>query len=49
VGAALSTVGAGYLADHFGMSIAFFGLAAAAVAGFLLLLASMPETKPPAE
>ena len=35
--------------DRFGMPIAFSGLAAAAVAGFLLLLALMPETKPPPE
>ena len=49
VGAALSTIAAGYLADRFGMPIAFSGLAAAAVAGFLLLLALMPETKPPPE
>jgi MFS family permease len=49
VGAALSTVAAGYLADRYGMTTAFFGLAAAAVAGFLVLLAIMPETKPPPE
>jgi MFS family permease len=48
IGAALSTTTAGYFADHFGMATAFFGLAAAAVAGFLLLLAAMPETKPAA-
>jgi MFS family permease len=46
IGAALSTTGAGFLADRFGMTTAFFGLAAAAVAGFLLLLSAMPETKP---
>jgi MFS family permease len=49
VGAALSTIAAGYFADHFGMPTAFFGLAAAGVAGFLVLLAIMPETKPPPE
>lgn len=49
IGAALSTVAAGYLADRFGMTVAFSGLAAAAVAGFLVLLALMPETKPAAE
>jgi MFS family permease len=48
VGAALSTIAAGYLADQFGMTTAFFGLAAAAVAGFLVVLAVMPETKPSA-
>ena len=46
IGAALSTFAAGYLADHYGMTTAFFGLAAAAVAALLLLLAAMPETKP---
>jgi sugar phosphate permease len=46
IGAALSTTSAGYLADQFGMTTAFLGLAAAAVTGFLLLLAAMPETKP---
>jgi len=37
---------AGYLADRYGMTTAFFGLATAAVVGFLVLLATMPETKP---
>ena len=46
IGAAMSTTGAGFLADRFGMTTAFFGLAAAAVAGFFLLLSAMPETKP---
>jgi MFS family permease len=46
IGAALSTAGAGYLADHFGISMAFLGLAAAAVAAFALVLALLPETKP---
>ena len=49
IGAALSTTTAGYLADRFGMATAFFGLAAAAVAGFLLLLTALPETKPAAD
>jgi MFS family permease len=49
VGAAMSTIAAGYLADRFGMTTAFFGLAAAALAGFLVLLAIMPETKTPSE
>jgi Major Facilitator Superfamily len=48
IGAALSTIAAGYLADHFGTATAFAGLAAAAVFGFVLLLALMPETKPAA-
>ena len=49
VGATLSTIGAGYLADHFGTATAFAGLAAAAAFAFVLLLAMMPETKPAAE
>jgi MFS family permease len=46
IGAALSTTGAGYLADHFGTSTAFAGLAAAAVLALAILVALMPETKP---
>jgi MFS family permease len=49
IGAALSTIGAGYLADRFGTATAFAGLAATAVFAFVLLLAMMPETKPAAE
>ena len=49
VGAALSTIGAGYLADRFGTAMAFAGLAATAVFAFVLVLAMMPETKPGAE
>jgi len=49
VGAALSTIGAGYLADRFGTAMAFAGLAATAVFAFVLVLAMMPETKPAAE
>jgi MFS family permease len=49
VGAAMSTIAAGYLADRFGMTTAFFGLAAAGVVGFLVVLAILPETKPSAE
>ena len=49
IGAALSMIAAGYLADTFGMAIAFLGMAAMASCGFLLLLAAMPETKPVAE
>ena len=49
IGATLSTIGAGYLADHFGTATAFAGLAAAAAFAFVLLLAMMPETKPAAE
>jgi MFS family permease len=49
IGAAFSTVGAGYLADRFGTSAAFGGLAAMAVLAFVLVLAMMPETKPAGE
>jgi MFS family permease len=46
IGATLSTAAAGYLADAFGMSAAFLGLAALGACGFLLLLIALPETKP---
>ena len=49
IGATLSTIGAGYLADHYGTATAFAGLAGAAAFAFVLLLAMMPETKPAAE
>ena len=46
VGATLSTMGSGYLADHFGMGSAFVGLTAVALCGTALLLLLMPETRP---
>ena len=46
IGAAISTILAGRLADAFGMATAFAALALMAVAAFLVLLACMPETKP---
>jgi MFS family permease len=46
IGASVSTALAGYVADHFGGRIAFFGLAAIAAAGLALLWAFMPETRP---
>jgi MFS family permease len=49
VGATLSTIGAGYLADRFGTATAFAGLAAMGVLALALLLALMPETRPAAE
>ena len=49
IGATLSTIGAGYLADLFGTATAFAGLAASGLFAFVLLLAMMPETKPAAE
>lgn len=48
-GAAMSTIAAGYLADHFGVATAFLGLTATAVCGFLIVLSMMPETKPTTE
>jgi MFS family permease len=49
VGATLSTIGAGYLADRFGTATAFAGLAAIGVLALALLLVLMPETKSAAE
>ena len=46
IGAAFSTIGAGYLADRFGTAVAFGGLGAVAASAFVLVLAMMPETKP---
>jgi MFS family permease len=46
VGATLSTIFAGYLADHNGTSFAFFGLAVIAAFAFVLVAALMPETRP---
>jgi hypothetical protein len=46
VGATLSTVGAGYLADRFGIASAFWGLAGMGVLALVLLMALMPETRP---
>ena len=46
IGAALSTTFAGYLADHYGIQIAFLGLAVAASLGCLLVAFAMPETRP---
>ncbi len=47
IGAALSTTFAGYLADRFGSSIAFAGLAAVAVVALVAVWAVVKETKPP--
>jgi MFS family permease len=46
IGATLSTVGAGYLADRFGVPSAFWGLAGMGVLALLLLFAMLPETRP---
>ncbi len=44
IGAALSTLLGGWLAQEVSMDVAFLGLAAAGVAGVVLLWAAMPET-----
>jgi predicted MFS family arabinose efflux permease len=50
IGASLSTVLAGYAADHFGSSVAFLGLAMIGAAALTMVWAVMPETRPiPAE
>jgi MFS family permease len=46
IGATLSTPAAGWLADHFGTRIAFYGLAGVGIAATLLVLFAMPETRP---
>jgi predicted MFS family arabinose efflux permease len=46
IGAALSTVLAGYVSDQFGSSVAFSGLAAVAAAGLAMIWFAMPETRP---
>jgi predicted MFS family arabinose efflux permease len=46
IGASLSTLLAGYASDTFGNSVAFLGLAGAAVAGFAMIWFMMPETRP---
>jgi MFS family permease len=46
IGAALSTVLAGYVSDRFGSVFAFTGLAAIAAAGLALIWVAMPETRP---
>ncbi len=45
IGASASTTLAGYLSDHFGSAVAFFGLAGIAAAGVALAIAALPETK----
>src|SRR5438445_10255161 len=49
IGAALSTTLAGYASDHFGSSIAFFGLAFIGACGLALVGLLLPETRPDAE
>jgi hypothetical protein len=45
IGASVSTTYAGYLSDHFGSPIAFLGLTAAALLGFVAMWTLMPETR----
>jgi MFS family permease len=45
IGASLSTVMAGYVADRFGSSVAFTGLAAVAAVGLAMIWFVMPETR----
>jgi MFS family permease len=49
IGAAFSTTLAGYTIDHFGSSIAFYGLAFIAVCGLALVWLLLPETRPDAD
>ena len=49
IGASVSTVLAGYLIDHFGRGIAFFGLGGIALLGLALVWLAMPETRPEEE
>jgi predicted MFS family arabinose efflux permease len=46
IGASLSTIVAGYVADHFGASFAFMGLGAVAALGLIMIWLIMPETRP---
>jgi hypothetical protein len=46
IGAALSTVLAGYVSDQFGSPAAFLGLAGIAATGLALMWAVLPETQP---
>ena len=46
IGATVSTSVAGVVADRFGATAAFFGLAAAGLAAWLLVLFGLPETRP---
>ncbi len=45
IGATLSTGAAGFIADRFGNTTSFFGLAAAGALAVLLVWAAMPETR----
>ena len=45
IGATLSTALAGFIADHFGNTVSFMGLAAAGALSVLLVWLAMPETR----
>jgi len=45
IGASLSTAFAGFVADRFGGTSAFFELSAVAIVGLTMVVAFMPETK----
>ncbi|TAM02020.1 MAG: MFS transporter [Paraburkholderia sp.] len=45
IGATLSTALAGFIADHFGNTVSFVGLAAAGAVSVLLVWLAMPETR----
>jgi len=45
IGATLSTALAGFIADHFGNTVSFMGLAAAGAMSVLLVWLAMPETR----
>jgi MFS family permease len=49
IGASISTTYAGYLSDRFGSPVAFLGLTAVAMLGFVAMWAMMPETRPARE
>jgi MFS family permease len=46
IGGTLSTPAAGWLADHYGMRLAFFFLTGVGIAAVLLVSFAMPETRP---
>jgi MFS family permease len=45
IGATLSTAVAGFIADHFGNTVSFLGLASAGAAAVLMVWLVMPETR----
>jgi MFS family permease len=46
IGGTLSTPAAGWVADHFGIRVAFYALSAVGLLAVLLVLFAMPETRP---